>query len=289
MTMLATIARTRVIYPRIQAWICLFASMIFGLSSNNFKLRESIPAILIFTLLAILPKFAPQNRINLRDRLSNVVYIFVKTAGLSTSFNFFSHLGYYLNFPQDWSSLIAAILFYLYILALDIEFGVDNDIGFSDGLIFSIHGQALSSLKIPVLVIQFSFPILIIYKHLLPELFPLPVQEEYFEIEDEFFDADEEFDEFLDADEEEGAITIDADYEGDDESDPNGDMNELFEFTDEIEQVEPLIANAVVAAEIPANAVPAVEIPAARHMNLILWAQCLCIVFLAGRTIKFHD
>lgn len=119
----------------------------------------------------------------------------------------------------------------------------------------SIHGQALSSLKIPVLVIQFSFPILIIYKHLLPELFPLPVQEEFFEIEEEFFDAD---DEFLDADEEEGAITIDADYEGDDESDPNGDMNELFEFTDEIEQVEPLIDNAVVAAEIPANAVPAI-------------------------------
>lgn len=54
------------------------------------------------------------------------------------------------------------------------------------------------------------------------------------------------------------AITIDADYQGDDESDPNGDMNELFEFTDEIEEVEPLIANAVVAAEIPANAVPAV-------------------------------
>ncbi|CAL9232439.1 unnamed protein product, partial [Arabidopsis halleri] len=171
----------------------------------------------------------------------------------------------------------------------------------------SIHGQALSSLKIPVLAIQFSFPILIIYKHLLPELFPLPVQEEFFEIEieEEFFDADEEFDEFFDADEEEGAITIDADYEWNQniqkkkESDPNGDMNELFEFTDEIEEVEPLIdnavvaaeipANAAVAAEIPANAVPAVEIPAARHMNLILWAQCLCIVFLAGRTIKFHD
>ncbi|VVA90893.1 unnamed protein product [Arabis nemorensis] len=115
-------------------------------------------------VFALLPNLAPRPLINLQEMCHIDFFALLKTTGTVGFFNLFLFLGDYLKASQDLSICLAGLGLYFYLLALDIEFGVEDDLGLCDALLLALYGTLLPKLHISAWIIFVAFFFMVLIK-----------------------------------------------------------------------------------------------------------------------------
>ncbi|CAA7019591.1 unnamed protein product [Microthlaspi erraticum] len=176
------VTKIRQFYSPIQAWIWLLLAVLSTVWSTKISSYPWTKAKLTVAVLAVIPSCAPQAPINIRHHLRQDVYCIVKTLCSLLFFNVFKLLADAMTVADDIWICAAAVCFFLYILAVDVKLGVEDDLGFLDGLLFAVYSTFLndflqkpaderrfftsSGVRFPAWLLHCVFALLLLFKNL---------------------------------------------------------------------------------------------------------------------------